>query len=111
MLTAVHETALDTINSVNLIKIALMSAKQHIRSNYKFYSQDLINNLFKHPYTKIEFVMRDLNISRLTATKYLDALTDDGTLKKHKIGRSNYYINTALYGILTGAPAPHNETN
>jgi hypothetical protein len=27
-----------------------------------------------HPYTKIEFVQRDLKVSRLTATKYLEAL-------------------------------------
>ncbi len=61
----------------------------------------LINNLFFHPYTKIEFIMRDLNVSRITATKYLDALTEDGLLKKGKISRSNYYVNIALYNILT----------
>ena len=42
-------------------------------------------------------------MSRLTATKYLDALTAGGLLKKQKVGRSNYYINTALNDILTGA--------
>jgi Fic family protein len=52
--------------------------------------------LFSHPYTKIEFVERDLGISRLTATKYLDALAEAGFLKKQKIGRNNYYINLAL---------------
>jgi len=42
-----------------------------LRDNYKFYSQDLLNNLFKHPYTKIEFLERDLGVSRITAAKYL----------------------------------------
>ena len=51
---------------------------KRIRSGFKFYSQDLINNLFTHPYTKIEFVQRDLGVSRVTATKYLDALADGG---------------------------------
>jgi Fic family protein len=78
-----------------------MEAKHRIRDRYKFYSQDLINNLFTHPYTKIEFIERDLGVSRLTATKYLDALTNDGFLQKRKIGRSNYYINLALNAILT----------
>ena len=55
-----------------------------------------------HPYTKIEYVERDLNVSRLTATKYLDALTAGGFLKKQKIGRTNYYINIALNRILMG---------
>lgn len=45
--------------------------------------------------------MRDLKVSRLTATKYLDALAEgDRFLKKAKIGRSNYYINIALFNIL-----------
>ena len=45
--------------------------------------------------------MRDLKVSRLTATKYLDALAEDERfLKKEKIGRSNYYINIALFNIL-----------
>lgn len=54
-----------------------------------------------HPYTKIEFLQNDLQVSRLTATKYLDALTETGFLLKQKVGRSNYYINHALTGILT----------
>ena len=60
----------------------------------------LINNLFTHPYTKIEFVMRDLNISRLTATKYLDVLAEEAFLEKRRVGRINYYINIALNEIL-----------
>ena len=57
--------------------------------------------LFSHPYTKIAFVERDLRVSRLTATRSLEALTAGGVLSKQKVGRSNYYINTALYAILT----------
>lgn len=64
-------------------------------------SQDLINNLFSHPYTKVEFVMRDLKVSRITATRYLDELTASGILRKRKVGRTNYYINEPLVAILT----------
>jgi len=60
-----------------------------------------INNLFSHPYTKIEFIQRDLAVSRLTATRYLDALAHSGFLRKRKIGRYNYYINEPLFDILT----------
>ena len=64
-----------------------------------------------HPYTKIDFVERDLKVSRLTATKYLDALAGAELVQKVKVGRSNYYVNLALNAILTrtgstnGAPA------
>ena len=67
------------------------------------YSQHLINHLFTHPYAKIEFVQRDLQVSRITATKYLEALAADGFLKKQKIGRGNYFVNTALNAVLVSA--------
>ncbi|MCL2075281.1 MAG: Fic family protein [Betaproteobacteria bacterium] len=101
MLGAVEHTARDGIAVIQAIKAALMDYKHRIRNGYRFYSQDLINNLFSHPYTKIEFLQRDLKVSRLTATRYLDALTAGGLLRKLKAGRSNYYINEPLYRILT----------
>ena len=79
----------------------MMSYKHKIRENYKFYSQDLLNNLFKHPYTKIEFVVDDLNVSRITAANYLNKLADDGLLTKKKLGTGNYYINEPLFNLLT----------
>jgi Fic family protein len=113
MLTAVEATAAEGVETVNAIREALLDMKRRIRSSYKFYSQDLLNNLFSHPYTKIAYLAGDLDVSRLTATKYLDALAEGGFVAKEKIGRSNYYINLALYAILTGermqrmqAPAP-----
>lgn len=105
MLEAVEVTAGQTIATIHAIKAALFDYKHRIRSGFKFYSQDLINNLFTHPYTKIEFVQRDLGVSRVTATKYLDALADGGFVRKHKIGRGNYYINLALNAVLQPQPA------
>ena len=102
MLEAVEQTAGQTIHTVQAIKTALFDYKQRIREGYKFYSQDLINNLFMHPYTKIELVQRDLNVSRITATKYLEALTEGGFVQKQRLGRGNYYVNIALNAVLTG---------
>jgi Fic family protein len=102
MLTAVERTAGEGIATIQAIKTLLLDVKHRIRAQFKFYSQDLINNMFSHPYTKIEFVQNDLKVSRLTATKYLDELTEAGFLVKQKVGRSNYYINDPLYRILTG---------
>jgi Fic family protein len=103
MLETVEKTAIQTIQMINAIKGALMDYKHRIRTKHKkIYSQDLINNLFTHPYTRIEFVERDLDVSRLTATRYLDTLAEDGFLVKQKIGRGVYYINPVLTAILTG---------
>ena len=106
MLDAVEQTAEHGITTIQAIKAALFDYKHRIRDGYKFYSQDLINNLFTHPYTRIEFVQRDLQVSRLTATKYLDALAAGGFVQKQKIGRGNYYINLALNAVLQGKQAP-----
>lgn len=102
MLTAVEETAREGITAVTAIRTAFFDYKHRIREQHHFYSQDLINNLFSHPYTKVQFIERDLGVSRLTAARYLDALVDDGFLRKHRKGRTNFYVNVALYGILTG---------
>jgi DNA-binding IclR family transcriptional regulator len=62
----------------------------------------LLNTLFKHPYTKIEFVIRDLGVQRAAAARYLDALASEGFLVKQKLWRSSYYINSSLFELLQG---------
>ena len=99
MLVAVEVTANQTVDQIKKIKALMLQYKKQIRQSYKFYSQDLLNNLFKHPYTKIEFLQHDLNVSRITAASYLNQLAEDGLLEKQKLGTSNYYINRPLYEI------------
>ena len=101
VLEGVEQTAMDTIQTITQIQSLLLKQKHQIRKNYKFYSQDLLNNLFKHPYTKIEFVEQDLKVSRITAANYLNTLSDDGILTKKKLGVTNYYINHELFDILS----------
>jgi Fic family protein len=100
MLDAVANTAAETITTIRAIKELLQATKQRIRTEYKFYSQDLINNLFSHPYTRVEFAQRELGVSRVTATRYLDKLAEDGVLEKRRIGRNNYYVNRPLFALL-----------
>lgn len=101
MIRGIEKTSRETIDLINEIKKLMQEFKHRLRDNYKFYSQDLLNNLFKHPYTKIEFVVNDLNVSRITAANYLNKLADDGLLRKSKIGTGNYYINESLFNVLT----------
>jgi Fic family protein len=104
ILKGVEITSRQTILIIQKIKELMQKYKHDIRKNFKFYSQDLLNNLFRHPYTKIEFLERDLQVSRLTATKYLDQLAEAGYLEKQKIWRSNYYINKPLFDLLSKPP-------
>lgn len=101
MLDAVEETALQTSYIIKEIKKLMLLHKQKIRSELpKIYSQDLINSLFKHPYTKIEFMKNDLRIARKTAGRYLDQLCETGLITKNKIGKENYYFNNDLIELL-----------
>ncbi|RDC54432.1 Fic family protein [Pedobacter chinensis] len=101
ILDAVEETALQTSYIIREIKKLMVIHKQKIRSELpKIYSQDLINSLFKHPYTKIEFIKNDLRIARKTAGRHLDQLCETGLITKNKIGKENYYFNNDLIELL-----------
>ncbi len=101
MLEGIEQISKETIELIGKIKDLIFEYKNILRDDYKFYSQDLLNNLFKHPYTKIEFIERDLGVSRITAAKYLNELAKDGLLRKEKLGTGNYYINERLMNLLT----------
>jgi len=101
MIDAVEQTAKQTIQLILAMKDLMLKMKHELRNNYKFYSQELLNHLFKQPYTKIDFLMGELAISRVTAANYLNALSEGGMLVKHRSGKHNYYINTRLMTLLT----------
>ena len=100
MIRGVENTAKETIQLIEALKILMAEMKTLLQNNYKFYSQELLNNLFAHPYTKIEFLVRDLGVSRLTAANYLNQLASDGVLRKERLGTGNYYVNERLFELL-----------
>lgn len=100
VLKGVEETAQETIRLVKGISALMTRYKDILRPLFgNRYKHELINNLFFHPYTKIEFLEKDMMVNRVTAAKYLDMIVDAGLLEKVKMGRSNYYINSALMGL------------
>lgn len=99
MLDAIESTARHAIAMIDAIKRLISEYKTKLRTETKFYSHELINNLFKHPYTRIDYVMKDIGVSRVTATKYLNELVSIGLLDFKKIGKSNYYLNTRLVDL------------
>ena len=97
MLYAVEDTARITVQMVEAIREQMSDYKRRIRTaSPRIYSHDLLNNLFRHPYTRIEYMMADLGVSRPTATKYLDFLAKLELVEKHQVWRDNYYVNVPL---------------
>lgn len=102
MLDAVEKTSIQTTQIIRDIKSLMGRHKHRIRRDLKkIYSQDLINSLFRHPYTKIEYIKKDLGVARKTAARYLELLCDTGLLHKNKMGKENYYFNHELIELLS----------
>lgn len=101
MLDGIEQTVKESIILIGQIKNLMQQYKQTIRTKLpKLYSQDLLNNLFKYPYTKIEYMESELDISRSTAIRYLKELEKLELPAKQKIGRDNFYINQPLFDLL-----------
>ncbi len=98
MITGTEQTARQTSWLVNGIKNLMQTYKERMKQDCpRIYSHDLMNNLFRHPYTKIDFIVRDVEVTRKTAAKYLEELVAIGLLSKRKIGKENFYLNDTLY--------------
>lgn len=110
ILKGIEETSVATTSLVEQIKSLMLNFKHRIREEFpKIYSQDLINNLFRHPYTKIDFVQQELKVSKPTAISYLNQLCscENPFLQKLKLGRENYYVNAELFSLLQNAFQSH----
>lgn len=102
MINAVSETAKETTELVFGIKQLMSEYKNRIKRDHpKLYSHELVNNLFRHPYTRIDYVIEEVGVGRQTAGRYLDQLTKSGLLEKVKVAQSNYYINAPLVQLLS----------
>lgn len=101
MLDGVEKTSLETISLVNDISALMNQTKQNIKEKLpNIYSKDLVEILFHHPYTKIDFLVDGVGLHRETASKYLKEIESIGILKSIKIGRAKYFINIELFDRL-----------
>jgi len=101
ILDAVAVTSRQTLELIDGMSLLMADYKKRLRELPTVrYSQDLLNNLFRHPYTRIEFLQTDLDITRQTAARRLDQLAEAGLVEKHQAGRNNYYVNRPLVDLL-----------
>lgn len=101
MLKAVEETSKRTIVQIDAIKNLFNTTQEKVKTEApKIYNKDLLELIFEQPYSKIEFVVDRLGVSRITASKYLKGLEELGLLSSKKIWKETLYINHALFEIL-----------
>lgn len=100
ILKGIEETAIETTRLVKGISKLMADFKSVLRPKFgKQYRHELLNNLFFHPYTKVEFLEKELMISRVTAQRYLSLLMETGLIDRVKIGKAYYYINVPLMNL------------
>ncbi len=101
MLDMIEVTANKGLKRLNKINVAMEDTANEIKKKLpKIYSKDLIEILFRLPYTKRQHLM-DENIGNLkTVGNYLIVLEENGFLKSEKVGKEKLYLNYKLLKIL-----------
>lgn len=91
----------ESVKLIEAINFTMKEIKEVFKAELpKIYSKDLLELLFKHPYTKIGFLVDKLGITRKTATSYLRELENIGILESMKVGRDVYFVNKSLFSLL-----------
>lgn len=101
ILKGIELIALETIDQINRITCLFNETQKLVQEKlHRIYSKDLIEQLFIHPYCKIEFLVINMGIERKAASRYLSNLEEIGILKSQQKGKELIYINTKLYNLL-----------
>jgi len=102
MLDAVEQTSLRTRQQITDILALMETVRERVqREAPGVYSKELIEQIFRQPYCKIQFLERAGMGTRQTCSKYLRELERLGVLHGQKIGREVYFINQGLFELLT----------
>jgi len=101
ILEGIRQTSLESVRLIESITELIQDTKVELRTKLpKLYSKDLLELLFKHPYTKIGFLVEELGITRKTAGLHLRAIEEIGILESVKMGRDVYFVNKKLFALL-----------
>jgi Fic family protein len=101
MLDMIEETAIKGLKRLNSIMQTMEKTAEEIKMKLpKVYSKDLIEILFRLPYTKRQHLINENIGNPKTAGNYLIALEENGFLKSVKVGKEKLYLNLHLLKIL-----------
>lgn len=102
ILKGIEITSKETITLIEKIQNEMKNYKEEFRNKLpKIYSKELLESLFYEVYTKISYIEKSCNVTRLTAASYLNQIEDIGLLESEKIGRERLYKNTRLIKLLS----------
>ncbi|MDN3688240.1 Fic family protein [Cyclobacterium jeungdonense] len=101
MLEMVEKTANHGLKRLDQVTQLMEKTADAIRAKLpKVYSKDLVEVIFRLPYTKRQSLINIGLGTPKTVGNYLSALEEEGFLKSKKVGKEKLYLNTALMNIL-----------
>lgn len=101
MLDGLEQTAKQTTKLIKAINSMMEQQKNEIKTQLpSIYSKDLLEVMFSYPYMKISFLIKELDVTRQTASHYLHQLEHINLIKSKKSGREKYFVNTQFFELL-----------
>jgi hypothetical protein len=101
MLDMIEETSKKGLERLNKITSAMDKTANEIKLKLpKVYSKELIEILFRLPYTKRQHLINENIGNPKTVGNYLQTLEENGFLKSVKVGKEKLYLNQQLLKIL-----------
>lgn len=101
MLDMVEETAISGLKRLNDINAAIEKMSGEMRKSVpKIYSRELVETIFRLPYTKRQVLMEGKLGNAKTVGNYLRTLEQKGFLKSSMVGKEKLYLNSRLMKIL-----------
>ncbi len=101
ILRGIEQTAKETIQQIRDINKLFQTTSEKIKLEVpRSFNKELLELLFEQPYCKIDYVIERLDVSRITASKYLKELKTIGILEAKQVWKETLYINTKLFNLL-----------
>jgi len=102
MLDAVEQMSAVTRDRILAIRALMEDTMERVKTELpKIYSKELVELLFRQPYTKNRVLVEAGMAERKTASVYLHELERIGVLRSQKMGTETLYLNVRLYDLLS----------
>lgn len=101
ILKGIQETSEKSLSVLRKINELIENTSDEIKTKHpKIYSKELVVLLFTEFYTRISSIEHGLNVTRKTASNYLNELVESGILVVEMKGKDKLFINKKLLDIM-----------
>lgn len=101
ILEVVEQSSRDTIRKIHEIHALVDHTHSRFKQSHpKLYAYELVDLIFEQPYCRIEQVMKRMEVTRITASRYLSELVEAGLLTRRQEWKETLFINHHMMEVL-----------